>query len=276
MPVPVTTGNKSYNYFTKYKDAVKFIKSLASNHPRLIKTGSIGETQRGNNQISVLITNQNSSGKEKLRVAIIGGIHGNEPISTDGLLLLIYQLTEDPKYAYLLQHLEILVLPDINVDGREADKRGSSNGLDINRDLTALNTVESRNTKKAINQFDPQVVLDFHEFNPHRSDFKDLSDCYSIGYDVMFLYTGNMNVDPSVRRMIAEDFVAPTKSYLTKNHREVSDYATVRRRRKEILLNMGGDIIQVQRYQLCIAKQDINFNGNKRSYGKQQSTEAKN
>ncbi len=240
MPVPVSSGNKSYNYFTKYKDVVQFIKELADEHPQLIKTGSIGETQRGNDQVSVLVTNQNSSDKEKLRVAILGGVHGNEPISTDGLLFLIHQLTEDPQYAYLLEHLEILILPDVNVDGREADKRTTSNGIDLNRDLTALNTVEARNLKKAINQFDPQVVLDFHEFNPGRGDFKGLSDCYSIGYDVMFLYTGNQNVDPSIRRMIAEDFVAPTKSYLTENHREVSDYATTRWRRKEILLNMGG------------------------------------
>ncbi len=240
MPVPITSGNKAYNYFTKIKDAVQFVKDLANSHPQLIKIGSIGETQRNNNQISVLVTNQNSSDKQKLRVAIIGGIHGNEPISTDGLLFLIHQLTENPEYAYLLEHLEILIFPDVNVDGREADKRGSSNGIDLNRDLTSLNTVETRNLKKAINQFDPHVVLDFHEFNPGRSDFKGLNDCYSIGYDAMFLYTGNMNVDPLIRRMIAEDFVAPTKSYLIQNHREVSDYATVRWRRKEILLNMGG------------------------------------
>src|ERR1700750_2322691 len=82
MPVPITTGNKSYNYFTKFKDAVQFIEGLAGKHPQLIKIGSIGETQRGNDQISVLVTNQNSSDEKKLRVAIIGGIHGNEPIST--------------------------------------------------------------------------------------------------------------------------------------------------------------------------------------------------
>ncbi len=240
MPVPITTGNKSFNYFTKYKDAVQFIKELAGKHPQLIKIGSIGETQRGRDQVSVLITNQNSPEKEKLRVAILGSIHGNEPISTDGLLFLIHQLTEDAGYAQLLDQLEIMVLPDINADGREAEKRTTSNGIDLNRDLTSLNAPESRNIKMAINRFDPQVVLDFHEFNPHRSDFKELSDCYSIGYDVMFLYTGNLNVDPSIRKMIAEDFIAPTKTYLTQNHREVSDYATTRRDGKEILLNMGG------------------------------------
>ncbi len=240
MPVPITEGDKSFNYFTKYHDVVQFIKEQAARHPDLIKIGSIGETQRGRDQLSVLLTNQKSAVTDKLRIAIIGAVHGNEPISTDGMLFLIYRLTEEIQYADLLNNLEILVLPDVNVDGRESDKRTTSNGIDLNRDLTSLEAPESRNIKMAINHFDPQVVLDFHEFNPHRSDFKELSDCYSIGYDVMFLYTGNLNVDPAIRKMIAEDFIGPTKSYLTKNQREVSDYATTRRNGREILLNMGG------------------------------------
>ncbi len=240
MPVPITKGDKSFNYYTQYKDVVQFIKSQAARFPDLIKIGSIGETQRGRDQISVLLTNQKSTNTDKLRITIIGCVHGNEPISTEGMMFLIYRLTQETQYAHLLDHLEILVLPDVNADGRESDKRTSSNGIDLNRDLTSLDAPESRNIKTAINKFDPQVVLDFHEFNPHRSDFKELSDCYSIGYDAMFLYTGNLNVDPAIRKMIAEDFIVPTKSYLTQNQREVSDYATTRRTGKEILLNMGG------------------------------------
>jgi hypothetical protein len=240
MPVPVIRGDKSFDYYTKYSQVVQFIKDQAERHPTLIKIGSIGKTQQGRDQVSVLLTNQKIDNKEKLRVTLIGCIHGNEPISTEGMLFLIYRLTQETQYAGLLDHMQIQVLPDVNADGRESDKRATSNGIDLNRDLTTLDAPESRNIKIAINQFDPQVVLDFHEFNPHRSDFKELSDCYSIGYDAMFLYTGNLNVDPAIRRMIAEDFVAPTKTYLTQNKREVSDYATSRRDGKEILLNMGG------------------------------------
>ena len=240
MPVPITRGEKTFNYYTKYDRVIQFIKEQAEKHPSLIKIGSIGETQRGRDQVSVLITNQQVDNKNKLRVTLIGCVHGNEPISTEGMLFLIYRLTQETQYAELLNHLQILILPDVNADGRESDKRTSSNGIDLNRDLTTLDAVESRNIKTAINEFDPQVVLDFHEFNPHRSDFKELSDCYSIGYDAMFLYTGNLNVDPAIRRMIADNFIAPTKTYLTQNGREVSDYATSRRSGKEILLNMGG------------------------------------
>ncbi|HSZ32471.1 MAG TPA: M14 family zinc carboxypeptidase, partial [Puia sp.] len=164
MPVPITKGDKSFNYYTQYKDVVQFIKNQAARFPDLIKIGSIGETQRGREQISVLLTNQKSTNTDKLRVTIIGCVHGNEPISTEGMMFLIYRLTQETQYAHLLDHLEILVLPDVNADGRESDKRTSSNGIDLNRDLTSLDAPESRNIKTAINKFDPQVVLDFHEF----------------------------------------------------------------------------------------------------------------
>jgi Zinc carboxypeptidase len=240
MPVPITSGNKSINYYTRYKDLVKFINALAAKHPQMMEVGSIGKTQQGRDQVSVILTNQNNKSEKKLRVTIISGIHGNEPIASEGILFLMDRLTEDAAYTSLLDHLELQIIPDANADGREAEMRTSSNGIDLNRDLTSLNAPESRNLKNAINHFDPQVVLDFHEFNPGRSDFKNLSDCYSVGYDVMFLYTGNLNVDPSIRRMIAEDFVVPTQKFLTQNHREVSDYATTRWKGKEIILNMGG------------------------------------
>ena len=262
MPVPITRGEKSFNYYTKYKEVIQFIKEQAARHPNLIKIGSIGETQRGRDQISVLLTNQKIPDKDKLRVTLIGCVHGNEPISTEGMLFLIYRLTQETQYADLLDHMQILVLPDVNADGRESDKRTSSNGIDLNRDLTSLDAPESRNIKTAINQFDPQVVLDFHEFNPHRSDFKELSDCYSIGYDAMFLYTGNLNVDPAIRKMIADDFIVPTKSYLMQNHREVSDYATTRREWQGNTAEYGWNSIQIQRHELCFAKQDLTFNGN--------------
>ncbi len=109
MPVPIKKGDTSFNYYTQYKEVVQFIKDQAARHPELIKIGSIGETQRGRDQISVLLTNQKTDNTNKLRVTIIGCVHGNEPIATDGLLFLIYRLTEETQYADLLNHLEILV-----------------------------------------------------------------------------------------------------------------------------------------------------------------------
>jgi hypothetical protein len=239
MPVPIISGDSSINYYTSYNDAVKFLKNLQAKHKDIMKIGSIGKTQLGRDELSVTLTSNNKDNK-KLRVIFMGCMHGNEPIATDGMLYLIYKLTEDPAYADLLNQLEIQIIPMVNADGRQADRRASSTGVDLNRDLNTQRAVESRNIKNAVNLFNPQVVVDFHEFNPNRSDYEELSDCYTVGYDVMFLYTGSLTVDPAIRKMIAEDFAEPTKAYLVQNHREVTDYASTIRKGKEILLNKGG------------------------------------
>ena len=241
MPLPITTGNPEINYFTRYKTCIKFIEDLHAKYPNIMKVSSIGKTQRGREEPAILLENQHiPPGGKRIRFTIISGIHGNEPIASEAVLYLVYKLLEDTSCARLLDGLSLQVIPLVNADGRESDSRVSPNGTDLNRDLTILNAKESRNLKTAINAFDPQVVIDFHEFAPDRKAFRGMNDCFTVGYDALFLYTGNLNVDPGIRRMISEDFVAPTKAWLEQHQRKVADYSTTRTQGPEIWLNVGG------------------------------------
>ncbi|KAF2338355.1 M14 family zinc carboxypeptidase [Flavobacterium tistrianum] len=241
MPVPITRGNPVFNYFTKYKDVLSFINELAAKYPDIITVSSIGTTQKGKNQPMILLTRKSKTAdQDKLRVTFIGGIHGNEPLSTDGMLYLMYLVTHDPSNLALLDNMILQVVPMVNADGRTAETRASNNSIDLNRDLTILNAKESTNLKLAINKFDPHVVVDFHEFSPARLDFKELNDCYTSAYDILFLYTGNLNVDPAIRDVIKTVFVEPTKSFLTDKGRRVADYCTTFMKDNEVWLNIGG------------------------------------
>jgi Zinc carboxypeptidase len=241
MPVPITKGNPAFNYYTGYKDVLSFIQQLAGKHPDIISVSSIGTTQKGRNEPMILFTRKsNMAEQDKLRVTFIGGIHGNEPLSTDAMLYFMYLLMQDSSYTAILDKVILQVIPIVNADGRNAETRASNNGTDLNRDLTILDAKESINLKTAINKFDPHVVVDFHEFSPARQDFKELNDCYTSAYDILFLYTGNLNVDPSIRRVIKDMFVEPTKSFLTEKGRRVSDYCTTFREDDEVWLNIGG------------------------------------
>jgi hypothetical protein len=241
IPVPITKGNATFNYYTGYKDVLSFIKQLGDQYPDIITVGSIGTTQKGRTEPMVLFTKKNNiPDQDKLRVTFIGGIHGNEPLSTDGMLYFMYLLMQEPSYTALLDKIVLQVIPMVNADGRNAETRISNNGVDLNRDLTILDAKESVNIKTAIDKFDPQVVVDFHEFSPSRQDFKELNDCYTSAYDILFLYTGNLNVDSSIRRVIKDVFVTPTKSFLTDHGRRVSDYCTTFMDDDEVQLNVGG------------------------------------
>lgn len=241
MPLPITRGNPVFNYFTKYKDVLSFIQELAAKYPDIMSVSSIGTTQKGKNQPMVLLSRKSKMADEdKLRVTFIGGIHGNEPLSTDGMLYLMYMVTHDPSNTAMLDNMILQVIPMVNADGRTAETRVSNNTTDLNRDLTILKAKESTNLKIAINKFDPHVVVDFHEFSPARIDFKELNDCFTSAYDILFLYTGNLNVDPVIRDVIKNVFIEPTKSFLTEKGRRVSDYCTTFMTDNQVWLNIGG------------------------------------
>uniref|UniRef100_UPI004048AEA1 M14 family zinc carboxypeptidase n=1 Tax=Flavobacterium sp. TaxID=239 RepID=UPI004048AEA1 len=240
IPVPYLSELKAQKYYTSYKNAKDFLALLAEKHPNIVQISDIGKTQKGNKIPMVMLSLKNGiPDTEKVRVTFIGGIHGNEPISTDGLLYLIHELTEKSEYQHLLEKVILQVLPVVNVDGRSLDLRASYNGTDLNRDLNLLSVPETVNLRKAINLFDPQVVVDFHEFNPNRNDFKEINDCLTSGIDAQFLYTGNLNANPAIREMIKTDFVEPTKLVLQNNNRTVANYASTFWSGQSLHLNLG-------------------------------------
>jgi len=149
-------------------------------------------------------------------VTFLGSMHGDEPISTDAMLNTIYEILENPSYSSYLDKVILEIVPIVNVDGHKDETRFSNDETDLNRNLGILNVPESVNVKNAINAFDPHIVIDFHEYNPQRKDFLDIDDCLTSSYDAMFLYSGNLNVDENIRKMIENDFVLPTQTLLEK------------------------------------------------------------
>lgn len=238
FPVPIGSGS---DYYTSYSNVIKFIDNLAVKYPETMTVSNIGKSQRGN-LVPVVTLNKKSSTSDaqKVRVTFLGSMHGDEPISTDAMLNTMYEILENPTYSSYLDNVILQIVPIVNVDGHKDETRITNDETDLNRNLGILNVPESVNVKNAINSFDPQVVIDFHEYNPNRKDFLDINDCLTSSYDAMFLFTGNLNVDANIRKMIETDFVAPTKAVLEKNQRVVRNYCTSQRMNNEVILNIGG------------------------------------
>ena len=175
-----------------------------------------------------------------MRVWIQGGLHGNEPASTEGVLFLIDQLLNNPEHAALLDAFDYGIVPMANIDGYEKQDRYAADGMDLNRDQTKLMEPESQYLKKAFSDFNADIALDFHEYRPYRRDYAQLGDWGVTGaFDVMFLYSGNLNVPESLRNYTREHFVAAAEKRMDELGFSHHNYFSSDEYYNEIQLNEG-------------------------------------
>lgn len=225
--------------FTNYEELIDFLNQLKAKQPDWVTIKYIGESQNG---LAIPLVRINTGGDkiDKVRVFMQGGLHGNEPASTEGVLYFLYRILNKPSYLPYLEKTDLMIIPMANIDGYLKNQRNSANGLDLNRDQTKLMAPESIPLKQAFSDFAPEVALDFHEYNAYRRHFRKMS---SFGitslFDVMFLYSGNLNVPENLRKMTDTLFVEATRKNLSNHDLNYYDYISTREELGNISFNKG-------------------------------------
>lgn len=151
------------NVCTTYDEMMSYINNLITRHPETASLSFIGKTQKGVEIPAVRIAGKTRN--VKLRVLFLGRVHGDEPGSTESMLYTMDRLLNDPDLAYLLERLEITIIPMVNIDGGSHLERVTANTLDLNRDQSKLATPEAVVLRNFYNQYAPQVVMIFMNFN---------------------------------------------------------------------------------------------------------------
>ena len=98
-------------------------------------------------------------------------VHGNEPSSREGCLILARELAfaDDPRTLDILRNMTVLIVPAINGDGRAANTRGNSTGQDLNRDHSLLRQPETFALAAMVRDYTPEVAYDGHEFGNNQA-----------------------------------------------------------------------------------------------------------
>ena len=233
----ITPALKKKKGFTNYEELMTFLTDLKNKFPDKMEIRFIGESQKG---YKIPIVFLNSGKKNNLKVWFKGGLHGNEPAGTEGLLYLLDRLLNDSSLKHLLDNTNLAILPMANIDGSIKQNRYASNGLDLNRDQTKLMAIESIAIKQAFTGFNPDIAVDFHEYRPYRKDFARMSDFgITSVYDVMFLYSGNLNVPQNIRLITDTLFVKNARSVVQSYGLKHHDYMSTTKYLGEIHFNQG-------------------------------------
>ncbi len=227
-----------YNGTPRYDETMTFCKQLADNAD-FISMDSIGVSPQGRTIYVMIVDKNGHATTESVKqsgnaiLLIQSAIHAGEPDGKDAMLLLLRDMVVHHRYKDLLNHVTILWIPIINVDGHErysAYSRINQNGpeemgwrtnaqnLNLNRDYLKAETPEIQAWIRLFNQWLPDFFIDCHTTD---------------GADYQYPLTHSMeifgNMDTALTRWQQDTYLAQAEPMMEKAGFPIFQYVSFRR-----------------------------------------------
>jgi hypothetical protein len=201
-PPPTPLERNDGARLTTYDELSDYLQELAAASPEVdLKT--IGVSVEGR-EISALFFSgrmpMEAPHEERLTVLISCQQHGNEPSGKEAALELARELVVDD--GGLLDHLDLILVPQVNPDGSEAGTRRNAADADLNRNHVILSEPEVRALHDLFLDWMPEVTLDVHETNVSRTSWMNVG--YLKDPTEQFGGVSNLNIAAELRTLSAE------------------------------------------------------------------------
>ncbi len=201
----------SYQKPTSYDELSSYIQ-LLDNQSDLLKVEIAGQSVAGRNLYTMLFSSSEFARDEsKIKVLIFAQQHGNEQSGKEGALLLAAELLK-PENRYLFDKIDLALVPQVNPDGSENNKRRNANGMDLNRNHMILTEPETQMLHELFDRYLFEVTMDVHEYSPYGESWKKYG--YRKNADITLGATTNINVSENIREFSGNVYLPFIFKYL--------------------------------------------------------------
>lgn len=237
-----TFGQKE---FTSQEQMMVFLERL-NNASDVMRMEIIGHSLEGR-EIPLLVFTTSESEKSadfkyKPTVWLQAQIHGDEPAAGESALIIAQKLAREELGQELLNDINVVIIPRMNPDSAYYFERLSITQIDGNRDHINLEMPELQAIHSAFNRFQPEVVIDAHEYEAI-PQYKDIGEGGALKYhDVTILSGKNLNIPENIREKSDEWLIQSAYEDLEKAGLSYGPYYTVEHCRGEKPLIMEGGL----------------------------------
>lgn len=207
---------------TSYTELTSYIHFL-DNYSEKLVVKSIGTSVQGRTINALLFSSGDfAADTSKLKVLIFAQQHGNEQSGKEGALLLAKALCL-PENQYLLKYLDVAVIPQMNPDGAEINRRRNGNNMDLNRNHLILTEPEVIGLHRFFDSLLFHVNMDVHEYAPFGETWRDYG--YRNNSFELIGCNTNINIASEIREISNQSFVPFYRNYLNEQGISNSIYA---------------------------------------------------
>jgi hypothetical protein len=203
----------NYAELTSYESLFSYVVKL-DRRSDLVTMDTLGYSVEGR-MIPYLKITSGTFGEDRLNkliVLLFAQQHGNEPSGKEAVLALARDFVAG-RHNDLLEHLDILLVPQVNPDGSELYQRRNADNVDLNRSHLILNAPETIALRNLFHRWEPYVTVDIHEYLPWSRPW--IEEGYIKLFDEQFGLVTNLNTDETIRLFSEHEFLPYAEREIT-------------------------------------------------------------